>query len=92
MINGSSPLQSSSSPGGGARARDARERESLNTSIRSSFAPRVPVGFEVEEESEEDPEPTQAGPAPADASPASTSQATTAQHGALSIRYAGQFY
>ncbi|KAJ6022186.1 GTP cyclohydrolase 1 [Penicillium herquei] len=51
MLNGSSPLQSSSSPGSGTRARDARERESLNTSIRSSFAPRVPagLGFDVED-------------------------------------------
>jgi GTP cyclohydrolase I len=93
MLNGSSPLQSSSAPGGGTRARDARERESLNTSIRSSFAPRVPVGFETAEEEDEgeDPESTQAGPAPADDSPASTSQTTPAQHGALSIRYGYQF-
>ncbi|KAJ5708920.1 GTP cyclohydrolase 1 [Penicillium malachiteum] len=50
MLNGSSPLQASSSPGSGTRARDARERESLNSSIRSSFAPRVPaeLGFDVE--------------------------------------------
>lgn len=88
MINGSSPLQSSSSPGGGTRARDARERESLNTSIQSSFAPRVPVGFEAEEE-EQDPESTKAGPAPAADAPASTSQntPTPAHHGALSVRY-----
>ncbi|KAJ5379509.1 GTP cyclohydrolase 1 [Penicillium cosmopolitanum] len=87
MINGSSPLQSSSSPGGGTRARDARERESLNTSIQSSFAPRVPVGFEAEEE-KQDPESTQAGPAPAVDAPASTSQntPTPAHHGALSVR------
>lgn len=50
MLNGSSPLQTASSPGSGTRARDARERESLNSSIRSSFAPRVPagLGFDVE--------------------------------------------
>ncbi|KAI9933241.1 hypothetical protein MW887_007714 [Aspergillus wentii] len=40
MLNGSSPL---TLPTG---ARDARERDSLNSSIRSSFAPRIPVGFE----------------------------------------------
>lgn len=47
MLNGSSPLQSSTSSGGGSstRARDARERESLNSSIQSSFAPRIPVEF-----------------------------------------------
>lgn len=47
MLNGSSPLQSSSSSAGGSttRARDARERESLNTSIQSSFAPRIPAEF-----------------------------------------------
>lgn len=85
MLNGSSPLQSSASPGSGARARDARERESLNSSIRSSFAPRIPVGFEPAEE--EDPESSRAGPAPADDSPASASNNTpTAQHGALSLR------
>ncbi|KAJ5223696.1 GTP cyclohydrolase 1 [Penicillium chermesinum] len=52
MLNGSSPLQSSTSPGKTSRARDARERESLNSSIRSSFAPRVPLGFESLEDSE----------------------------------------
>lgn len=30
-------------------SRDARERESLNSSIRSSFAPRIPVEFESSE-------------------------------------------
>lgn len=51
MLNGSSPLQSSASSGGGSttRARDARERESLNTSIQSSFAARVPAEFNTVE-------------------------------------------
>jgi GTP cyclohydrolase I len=40
MLNGSSPLQRSTS------SRDSRERESLNTSIRSSFEPRIPLEFE----------------------------------------------
>ncbi|OQE19592.1 hypothetical protein PENSTE_c015G03620 [Penicillium steckii] len=83
MLNGSSPLQSSSSPGTGTRSRDARERESLNSSIRSSFAPRVPVGFETTEE--ENSESTHPGPAPAGDSTASASD-TTANHGALSLR------
>ncbi|KAJ5280331.1 hypothetical protein N7478_005703 [Penicillium angulare] len=50
MLNGGSPLQSSSGPSTGTTARDVRERESLNSSIRSSFAPRVPagLGFDVE--------------------------------------------
>lgn len=43
LLNGSSPLHP---PSGG---RDARERESLNSSIRSSFAPRVPVEFDQPE-------------------------------------------
>lgn len=83
MLNGGSPLQSSSSPGSGTRARDARERESLNSSIRSSFAPRVPVGFEATEE--ENSESTPAGPAPAGDSTASASDTAT-HHGALSLR------
>ncbi|OQD73400.1 hypothetical protein PENDEC_c015G03725 [Penicillium decumbens] len=47
MLNGNSPLQSSSAPGSGSgtRVRDANERESLNSSIQSSFAPRIPVEF-----------------------------------------------
>ncbi|KAF9887326.1 hypothetical protein FE257_010321 [Aspergillus nanangensis] len=45
LLNGGSPLNSPSSP----RGRDARERESLNTSILSSFAPRIPVEFDVPE-------------------------------------------
>lgn len=40
VLNGSSPLHLS--PG----ARAARERESLNSSIRSSFTPRIPAEFE----------------------------------------------
>ncbi|OQE24825.1 hypothetical protein PENFLA_c009G07534 [Penicillium flavigenum] len=40
MLNGSSPLQRSTN------SRDSRERESLNTSIRSSFEPRIPLEFE----------------------------------------------
>lgn len=43
MLNGSSPLQRST---GG---RDSRERESLSTSIRSSFEPRIPIEFESPE-------------------------------------------
>lgn len=43
MLNGSSPLQRSTG------SRDSRERESLNTSIRSSFEPRIPVEFESPE-------------------------------------------
>ncbi|CAL5871276.1 uncharacterized protein PFLUO_LOCUS5526 [Penicillium psychrofluorescens] len=39
MLNGSSPLH----PATGVR--DERERESLNSSIRSSFAPRIPAEF-----------------------------------------------
>ncbi|KAJ5913111.1 GTP cyclohydrolase 1 [Penicillium tannophilum] len=75
MLNGSSPLQSSSSSRSGNRTRDARERESLNTSIRSSFAPRVPagLGFDVED----------AQPAPPDDA---TLREEGATHGALAIR------
>jgi GTP cyclohydrolase I len=40
MLNGSSPLQY---PAG---SRDARERESLNSSIRTSFEPRIPLELE----------------------------------------------
>lgn len=43
MLNGSSPLQRSSTG-----HRDERERESLNSSIRSSFEPRVPLQFAPE--------------------------------------------
>ncbi|KAL5355312.1 hypothetical protein BJX96DRAFT_141086 [Aspergillus floccosus] len=43
LLNGGSPLHPSSS------GRDARERESLNTSIRSSFAPRIPAEFDLPE-------------------------------------------
>ncbi|KAJ5908545.1 hypothetical protein N7495_001227 [Penicillium taxi] len=54
MLNGSSPLQLSSSSGSGSgtgtRTRDARERESLNSSIKSSFTPRIPVEFESSNE------------------------------------------
>lgn len=39
MLNGSSPLHPTGS-------RHSRERESLNTSIRSSFEPRIPLEFE----------------------------------------------
>ncbi|KAJ5775178.1 uncharacterized protein N7511_000189 [Penicillium nucicola] len=42
MLNGSSPLQHSTGH------RDERERESLNSSIRSSFEPRVPLQFEAQ--------------------------------------------
>jgi GTP cyclohydrolase I len=43
MLNGSSPLQR---PTG---SRDTRERESLNSSIRSSFEARIPLEFESPE-------------------------------------------
>ncbi|KAJ5919978.1 GTP cyclohydrolase 1 [Penicillium verhagenii] len=77
MLNGSSPLQSSSGTGTGNRTRDARERESLNTSIRSSFAPRVPVGlgFDVEE--------AQSAPPPSDDA---TVREEGPTHRALAIR------
>lgn len=48
MLNGSSPLQRHSTGG-----RDARERESLNSSIRTSFEPRVPFEFDSKHESTE---------------------------------------
>jgi len=44
MLNGSSPLQR---PTG---SRDARERESLNSSIRTSFEPRIPLEFDTQPE------------------------------------------
>ncbi|PLN77667.1 putative GTP cyclohydrolase I [Aspergillus taichungensis] len=43
LLNGGSALNPS------MNSRDARERESLNSSIRSSFAPRIPVEFESPE-------------------------------------------
>lgn len=78
MLNGSSPLQSSTAAGSGTRVRDNRERESLNSSIRSSFAPRVPAEFESLE----------AGSRPAGEPTASTAatEAGAAQT-ALSLRY-----
>jgi GTP cyclohydrolase I len=45
LLNGSSPLHPSNTTG----VRDARERESLNSSIRSSFAPRIPAEFNLPE-------------------------------------------
>lgn len=77
MLNGGSPLQSSTTAGSGTRVRDNRERESLNSSIRSSFAPRVPPEFES------------IGSHPADQPTASTA-ATEAEstQTALSLRYA----
>ncbi|KAI9369504.1 hypothetical protein BJX61DRAFT_145681 [Aspergillus egyptiacus] len=44
LLNGGSPLNNTS-----AASRDAREREVLNTSIRSSFAPRIPAEFDLPE-------------------------------------------
>ncbi|OJJ53872.1 hypothetical protein ASPSYDRAFT_61828 [Aspergillus sydowii CBS 593.65] len=44
LLNGGSPLNSTS-----VASRDARERDSLNSSIRTSFAPRVPVEFDQPE-------------------------------------------
>ncbi|KAL3462584.1 hypothetical protein BJX64DRAFT_259001 [Aspergillus heterothallicus] len=43
LLNGGSPLHTS------VASRDARERESVQTSIRSSFAPRVPAEFDLPE-------------------------------------------
>jgi GTP cyclohydrolase I len=45
MLNGSSPLQRTTG------SRDARERESLNSSIRTSFESRTPLEFDREDES-----------------------------------------
>ncbi|EHA28493.1 GTP cyclohydrolase 1 [Aspergillus awamori] len=45
MLNGGSPLHASTSPS--TSSRDARERESLNSSILSSFTPRIPVEFNL---------------------------------------------
>lgn len=44
LLNGGSPLN-----GTAVASRDARERDSLNSSIRTSFAPRVPVEFDQPE-------------------------------------------
>lgn len=77
MLNGSSPLQASTSPGKSSKVRDARERESLNSSIRSSFAPRVPVGFDSVEESD--------AAAPTD--DATPHEEAGTSLGALAIRY-----
>lgn len=79
MLNGSSPLQSSTTAGSGTRVRDNRERESLNSSIRSSFAPRVPAEFEsIDARSQPADQPT--------ASTAATEAGSTQT--ALSLRYA----
>ncbi|KAB8234744.1 hypothetical protein ETB97_004032 [Aspergillus alliaceus] len=43
LLNGSSSLNST------MNSRGARERESLNSSIRSSFAPRIPAEFDLPE-------------------------------------------
>ncbi|KAL2863297.1 GTP cyclohydrolase I [Aspergillus lucknowensis] len=43
ILNGGSPLHTS------VASRDARERESVQTSIRSSFAPRIPAEFDLPE-------------------------------------------
>lgn len=43
LLNGSSSLNSN------MNSRGARERESLNSSIRSSFAPRIPAEFNLPE-------------------------------------------
>ncbi|OQE35482.1 hypothetical protein PENCOP_c013G01372 [Penicillium coprophilum] len=56
MLNGSSPLQRSTG------TRDSRERESLNTSIRSSFEPRIPIDFESSEAKPESKTETEAEP------------------------------
>ncbi|KAL2786864.1 hypothetical protein BJX62DRAFT_205400 [Aspergillus germanicus] len=44
LLNGGSPLNNTS-----VASRDARERESVQTSIRSSFAPRIPAEFDLPE-------------------------------------------
>lgn len=76
MLNGNSPLQSSTAPGPGSgnRVRDTRERESLNSSIQSSFAPRVPIEFDSLE----------AGSAPAGDS---TAHEAASAHSTLTFRY-----
>jgi GTP cyclohydrolase I len=79
MLNGNSPLQSSTAPGSGSgtRVRDARERESLNSSIQSSFAPRVPIEFES----------LDTGSAPAGHATASEIAADASNHSTLTLRY-----
>lgn len=84
MLNGGSPLHTSTGSGSGTRVRDARERESLNTSIRSSFAPRVPAGFDSLGETETD-SAGNAGPA-ADNTENTTNEPTPA-HSAMTLRY-----
>jgi GTP cyclohydrolase I len=83
MINGNSPLQSStaagSGSGSGTRVRDARERESLNSSIQSSFAPRVPIEFDNLE----------AGPSHPRDPTSSESAAAASTHSTLTLRYDG---
>ncbi|KAJ5689259.1 GTP cyclohydrolase 1 [Penicillium macrosclerotiorum] len=80
MLNGSSPLQASTPAGSGTRVRDARERESLNSSIRSSFAPRIPAEFT----------PVEPASHPAEESTATHDESTLAEpasvHGALTLR------
>lgn len=81
MINGNSPLQSSAAAGSGSgtRVRDIRERESLNSSIQSSFAPRVPIEFDNHEE----------GPSYAKDSTSSETAAAASTHSTLTLRYDG---
>ncbi|KAJ5176861.1 GTP cyclohydrolase 1 [Penicillium canariense] len=81
MLNGSSPLQSSTGAGGGTRVRDARERESLNTSIRSSFAPRVPAEFDFVE-AKSDP----AGEVAGESTASTAATEAGAAHAALTLR------
>lgn len=77
MLNGGSPLQSSTSSAGasGTRARDARERESLNSSIQSSFAPRVPAEFNAVEAS------------PRPAAESTSSETGVARNNLMTLRY-----
>lgn len=82
MLNGGSPLHASTSSGSGTRVRDARERESLNTSIRSSFAPRVPAEFDSPEEAESALA-GNAGPAAAE----NTTNEPTPAHSTMTLRY-----
>lgn len=78
MLNGSSPLQSSTASSGGSstRARDARERESLNSSIQSSFAPRVLAEFNAVEAS------------PAPAAESTSNETGAARNNSMTLRYA----
>lgn len=78
MLNGSSPLQRSTS------GRDARERESLNSSIRTSFEPRIPLDFDSPEAKTQAEAETQTGADPTQ----STSSASVPIRSVVPMRYA----